>query len=224
MHPYLPHLLSDLGALIEQPPPGPYVEVPPHLEEMPWVAELAQAPFTTLEEITGIALEALPPFFEFTMDELALLADAFRRLFDALNMAVVDLPEEYPDDAWVDQVICHWNEPIQYLPQAGCDLEWCSGDNDTCPYGEDCLYCGPDASDPEDEKMPVPFVGGLFNDDGTRLAPLKVPIPELCLRCKSYLSDDWEDNILCTLTRNDQKDDDEFECGAFEEGEESNGP
>lgn len=217
MHPYLPHLLSDLEALIEQPPPGAYYEVPPHLTEMPWAAEIAQTPYSTLEEITGIAFEALPPFFEFTMDELALLADAFRRLLKALNIDIVDLPADFPDDAFVNLIQTHWNEEVQYLPISGFDWECCTGDNNTCPYGEECLGCGPDAIDPDDEEMPEPFVGGLFNDDGTRIDPLKVPIPELCLRCKSYLSDDWEDNILCTLTRNDQRDEDEFDCGAFED-------
>lgn len=224
MHPYLPHLLSDLEALIQQPPPGAYYEIPPHLTEMPWAAEIAQTPYSTLEEITGIALEAMPPFFEFTPQEVALLAETYHRLLRTLNIEIVDLPPGFPDDLFVHFLQIHWNDPVQYLPISGFDWEWCTGDNETCPFKADCLVCGPDASDPEDEEMPVPFVGGLFNDDGTRIDPMKVPIPELCLRCNSYLSDDWEDNILCTLTRNDQRDDDEFDCGAFEEGEESNGP
>lgn len=218
MHPSLPHLLSDIEALINDPPPAPYYEVPPHMEEMPDMAELALSPFTTLEALTGISYEEFPPSFELTYEDWPALADAFKRLFIALNIDIIDLPDNFPDDAFIDQIIFHWDDTIQYLPLGGFEMEWCTGDNETCPYGDDCFLCGPDAPDPDDEEIPEPFIGGLFNDDGTRIDPLKVPIPDLCLRCRNYLSDDWEDNILCTLNRNDQKDSNEFECGSFEEG------
>lgn len=63
----------------------------------------------------------------------------------------------------------------------------------------------------------VPFEGGFFNDDGTRLDESKIPMPNKCLGCRKYLSDDWEDDMLCKLNRADQADDlDNFKCGAFE--------
>jgi len=217
MHPYLPHLLADLEAIIQQPPPAAFYEVPPHLHDMPWVAELAQSPFTSLEEVTGIAFETIPPFFEFPQEDWALLADAFRRLLEALNIAIVDLPEDYPDDAFIDLIQTHWDDEIHYLPLSGYDWECCTGDNETCPYGDGCMTCGPQAPDIDDEIIPEAFPGGLFNDDGSCIDPMSVSIPKLCLRCKQYLSDDWEDELLCTLNRNDQKNSDSFECGAFEE-------
>lgn len=60
MHPYLPHLLSDIESVIKILPPAPYYEVPPHLAEMPEVAEMEESPITTLEELTGIAIDSIP--------------------------------------------------------------------------------------------------------------------------------------------------------------------
>jgi hypothetical protein len=64
---------------------------------------------------------------------------------------------------------------------------------------------------------PAPgFVGGFFNDDGTPIDPASVPVPGLCIICKKYQDDDPEENILCMLNRNDQRNDPDFQCGVFE--------
>ncbi len=49
-----------------------------------------------------------------------------------------------------------------------------------------------------------------FNDDGTEVNPDFYPKPGLCLICK--LNDDPEEEIMCTLTRIDQRKDHEFIC------------
>lgn len=56
--------------------------------------------------------------------------------------------------------------------------------------------------------------GRFFNDDGTEINPDLVPKPSLCLTCKR---DDaqGEDYILCTLTRADQQDEEEFRCYSY---------
>jgi len=59
-------------------------------------------------------------------------------------------------------------------------------------------------------------INGFFLDDGTRIDPESVPMPCVCIICCKYQSDDWEENMLCTLNRNDQRDEPDFECGAFE--------
>lgn len=213
---YIWQLLEDIENVIKNPPPAPYIEIPPHMAEMPEMAELALNPPTTLEELTGIPFAAFPNIFDLEKEQWEVVADALKRLLDALNMQIVDLPENYPDDVLYILIVNHWDEPLQYLPLAGYDIEFCTHNPDTCPYGEDCNYCSGEYPDEEFEEPGPGFVGGLFNDDGSRIDPLKVPIPELCLRCKRYLSDDWEDDILCTLNRNDQKDSEDFKCGAFE--------
>jgi hypothetical protein len=69
----------------------------------------------------------------------------------------------------------------------------------------------------EREKSLLPEgINGFFNDDGTRIDPSTVPIPRLCENCQSYKSTDPEENILCILNRNDQRDEPYFKCGSFE--------
>ncbi|MHB8844404.1 MAG: UPF0158 family protein [Nitrospirota bacterium] len=62
---------------------------------------------------------------------------------------------------------------------------------------------------------PVQVISGYFNDDGTEVNADLVPKPGLCLTCRKDDAGGTEE-ILCTLTRNDQKDEDDFECGAYE--------
>jgi len=58
-------------------------------------------------------------------------------------------------------------------------------------------------------------IDGFYNDDGTKINPELVPKPSLCITCKK---DDLgsKEEILCILTRNDQKNEDEFKCDAYE--------
>ncbi|HKM93327.1 MAG TPA: hypothetical protein VJY41_06730 [Prolixibacteraceae bacterium] len=60
------------------------------------------------------------------------------------------------------------------------------------------------------------FVGGFFHDDGTPIDPNSIPVPGLCIICKKHNIDDPEENILCMLNRSDQRNESNFQCGAFE--------
>jgi hypothetical protein len=68
----------------------------------------------------------------------------------------------------------------------------------------------------EDYDPASDFVGGFFNDDGTPFDPDSVPVPGLCIICKNYQNDDPEENFLCMMNRNDQRDKPDFQCGSFE--------
>lgn len=59
-------------------------------------------------------------------------------------------------------------------------------------------------------------INGFYNDDGTKINPDSVPIPGLCVICRKYQIDDWDENLLCLMNRNDQRDEPDFKCGAFE--------
>lgn len=56
--------------------------------------------------------------------------------------------------------------------------------------------------------------GKYFDDDGTEFDPDLFPIPVLCLVCKK--NDDPKEEILCNLTRLDQRGEPEFRCDAFQ--------
>jgi len=69
--------------------------------------------------------------------------------------------------------------------------------------------------DPE-TAPPQVEVNGFYNDDGTKVDIETIPTPGLCITCKKYFSDDWEQNLLCNMNRHDQKDDNDFICGAYD--------
>jgi len=59
-------------------------------------------------------------------------------------------------------------------------------------------------------------INGIYDDNGNKINPGLMPIPGLCTICKSYHTEDWEENILCNLNRYDQRNEKDFSCGAFE--------
>jgi hypothetical protein len=98
-----------------------------------------------------------------------------------------------------------------YIEQADYNIEWYKFKHQ---YLVDALKSYLDF-DPE-TTPPQQEINGIFNDDGTPVDLDSIPVPALCISCKSYFTDDWEENLLCTMNRNDQKDDDEFICGAYD--------
>ena len=66
-----------------------------------------------------------------------------------------------------------------------------------------------------DEMDPLK-IAGIFDDDGYEINPDSIKKPSLCLACLKNIDPDWEEELLCNLNRNDQADDKEFKCGAFE--------
>ncbi len=57
-------------------------------------------------------------------------------------------------------------------------------------------------------------ISGFFLDDGSEIDPDLIPIPSLCVSCRK--DDDSSEEILCTLTRIDQRGEKEFQCHAYE--------
>jgi hypothetical protein len=67
----------------------------------------------------------------------------------------------------------------------------------------------------ENESEQVEEINGLYNDNGEKIDPQSVPIPNLCIICKQHQSEDWEENLLCLMNRHDQMKNDNFICAAF---------
>ena len=360
MERYIAQLIEDLETAAKNPPTPVYFETPPHLAEAPDIAELALVPFKTIEEWTGIKQEVFPVFDQLHEGEWERVNDAIFKVFDSLNIQLIDAPADIPPEMLYDVLTTNWDEPVQYLPSSGMDLELCTGNPMTCPYGEYCncggefdekeipprfyelvpkiadkidagfvCYLNPETlemeeipkhhfNDPEifdfdsgepllpeewefskwesyfvinppdydeayqimyefaenvnDEKFSTklfqvldqrkPFakfktfilnsahrndwfafkkqwlekyvgdqifreingsygnyhedINGFYNDDGTKIDPESIPVPGLCIICQKYQIDDWDENLLCMMNRNDQRDEPDFKCGAFE--------
>jgi hypothetical protein len=59
-------------------------------------------------------------------------------------------------------------------------------------------------------------IAGIFDDDGYEIKPDAIKMPTLCLTCLKNMDPDWEEELLCNLNRNDQADEKEFKCYAYE--------
>ena len=57
-------------------------------------------------------------------------------------------------------------------------------------------------------------IRGFFDDDGRRFKPDLIPVPDLCVSCaKNGVP---KEEILCALTRADQRGEDVFLCFGYE--------
>jgi hypothetical protein len=59
-------------------------------------------------------------------------------------------------------------------------------------------------------------INGIYDDNGNKINADLLPIPGLCITCKSYDVEDWEENLLCNMNRFDQRNEKDFKCGAYE--------
>jgi hypothetical protein len=65
------------------------------------------------------------------------------------------------------------------------------------------------------DEMDPRKINGMFDDDGYEIRRDTIKMQPLCLTCIKNNSDDWEDDILCNLTRADKTKGKEFICGAY---------
>lgn len=61
--------------------------------------------------------------------------------------------------------------------------------------------------------MDKTLIHGFFDDDGYKVNTELIKKPSLCLTCVT--NDNPNEEMLCNMTRYDQKDDNEFKCFAF---------
>ncbi|MEI7503086.1 MAG: hypothetical protein WCJ61_07365 [Paludibacter sp.] len=56
-------------------------------------------------------------------------------------------------------------------------------------------------------------IAGFFDDDGYEINMDLIPKPSLCLTCQN--DDNPHEELLCNMTRHDQRDSENFECFAY---------
>nr|NQU93145.1 hypothetical protein [Bacteroidota bacterium] len=147
MQNYISQLITDLNQVANNPPPRPYIEPPPHLEDNPETAELALVAFKSIEEWTGIKQELFPDITQLQGDQWQKVNEAIFRVYASLRLDLIDAPPDLPPEQLYEVLTTCWDQPVQYLPSSGMDLELCTGDPMTCPYGEYCdCYIEPEFS------------------------------------------------------------------------------
>ncbi len=152
MERYVQQLIEDLEHVASNPPAHPYVESPPHLNGNIEIAELALTPYKPISEWTGISREEFPCILQLSIDQANKINLAIFKVFASLNIELIDAPDDLPPDMLYEAITFNWDMLIQFLPNAGYDLELCSHDADFCLYGEFCdCYIDPDFTNLEDD-------------------------------------------------------------------------
>ncbi len=199
------------------------------LEDMAYVEKYLYGKKKRISKITGIASELLPPSSKLTSQQQALLATELEKLLQLFHF-ILDFPENYPADLRYPFIKVIWDEKHVPLSFGENHIEFCDLNEDECPFPGYCNTCKEVAEqmkfDEETGNPPLDFpvdglfdfgeMNGLFDDDGNKIDPQDIPIPDLCKICKSYQINDWDENLLCLMNRSDQRHNDTFICGAFE--------
>lgn len=163
MQRYVEQLIEDIEEAAKHPPAVPFIEPPPHIADDPVISELVLVPYKSIEEWTGIKRVAFPGIFKLTDQQIRLLNKAIFKLLDSLQIDLVDKPKDLPDEVLYDIITDNWDDMVQYLPSSGFDWELCTGDPETCPYGEFCDCDDLPNDEPsfrtvdEDEDTELPF-------------------------------------------------------------------
>jgi hypothetical protein len=141
MEKYIQQIIEDLETVAKNPPKLSYIEPPPHMENDDVISELALVPFKTTEEFTGIKQESFPEIIHLQGDQWQRVNNAIFKVFESLHIELVDTPSGIPPEWLYEVLTTNWQAEVQYLPSSGMNLELCTGNPMTCPYGDYC-DCG----------------------------------------------------------------------------------
>lgn len=150
MQKYISQLIEDLEEVAKKPPAPAYIETPPHLEEQPYIAEIALVPYKPVSEWTGIDSVVFPCVTDLEDDQWGRVNDVIFKIFESMNIELIDIPKDIPPEILYEVLTLNWDHPVQYLPSSGFDMELCTGDPMTCPYGDYC-DCGEEHDFSDDE-------------------------------------------------------------------------
>jgi hypothetical protein len=167
----------------------------------------------TLEKYLGIEHIAFPPADRLSESQINALNEAFMSLLDVHHYIVnITMIKNLPPHILYQYFVKQWTEKVFYTTSGLLGLEFCDNNPEECGLYEWCkgFWCECD-----DDYVPQVY-NGIYDDDGNKIDVSTIPIPALCLTCRSYLVDDWEENLLCSMNRADsRKDGEEFICGTY---------
>jgi hypothetical protein len=166
----------------------------------------------TMEKFFGINRSVFPPAEMLSETQLVALSDAIIALLDAHRYIVhVAMMEGVPKNVLYQRLIRIWTKDTYYCTSGLMGLDSCDPDPGTCGLKEWCRCTWFEC----DDDFVLPQYNGIYDDEGNKIDIDTIPIPELCLSCRSYLTEDWDENILCSLTRADDYGDEEFRCYSY---------
>lgn len=157
---YIEQLINDMASIADEIRQEVRIPGSPEMRGAEDTRQLIDNPYVTLEELTGIEVAQFPEYIEMDGLQTRKVLRAMLQLLDACKLKVY-FPNEIPHEIKYDALRDGWDiYQVKHLSLSGDDIEFCTGDPMTCPFGE---FCDCDNDLPDDE----PEDSGLksFSDD-----------------------------------------------------------
>jgi hypothetical protein len=199
---YIEQLIEDLRAAHKLEG----ISVYPAFEDNP-------EPVTTMFQLTEIDRSVFPPVQELSESQLQRLSEEIIALIESFNY-IINLPKRLPPGMVYEKLLSRWTSEIPCIRDGGLSASgwmFCEDEPDPCSMREWCdwLTC-------EIDSATLPVYNGIYDDEGNKIEVYDIAIPDLCLSCADFLHDDWEENLLCNMTRDaKRKEGEEFMCHAW---------
>ena len=140
MKKYITQLIEDMHRAAENLPAKPYYDIPQEAEGIEYVIEWENAIAKPMQEWFGIDKANFPPAEKLSKDELKLMVEKIIELWNAYNFAPV-LPYDVPDELVYKALVSKFDEPVEWLSEGCCYIEFCDYDEDNCPFPSYCNLC-----------------------------------------------------------------------------------
>ncbi len=137
---YVDHLVIDLEEAKESlPAVSPFCNVKQMDDGEIWLGSIAsEGNVRKISEWTGIDKKEFPPYGQLTPSQMRRLVGAIEALWTAYNWSH-DLDIDLPVHISYQLLTLFWDEPVQYLPDAGFDITFCRGNRSACWLKEWCM-------------------------------------------------------------------------------------
>jgi hypothetical protein len=138
MEDYVNNLIEDLNTATEKIINKPSIPDNIDVRSVDSFKELVKNPFLTIDELTGIPQNAFPLFIDMDGIQTRKVLKSMLQLMDAYKLKV-HYPKDIPFEIKYDAMSEGWDTTyVKHLPGSGDDIDFCTNDKTTCPFGEYC--------------------------------------------------------------------------------------
>jgi len=161
---YVNQLIKDLNFAVEKRINQPNIPDNIEIRSTNSLIDLIKSPLKTLEGLTGISQSVFPDHIDMNGIQIREVLKAMLKLLDVYKLKIY-YPKELPFE-WKYQTLAdEWNESyVKDLPDSGYDIDFCTGEPQTCPFGEYC-DCGENEYDFIADEPPKPDTENNSGED-----------------------------------------------------------
>lgn len=140
MEKYIEQLIGDMREAAKNLPPVPDFDLPEEMECLQGVMEWEEAEYKPFEEWFGIEKKVFPPSDKLSDVQIKVMVSELINLWNAYNFHPT-LPDNLPDRLTYDIMVNFMDEPVQWISEGMCHIEFCEYDPPHCPFPPEYCMC-----------------------------------------------------------------------------------